>query len=92
MEKTFTQSEVLDFFRTKIMLSTDRASNYLNISTTYFKRLITKYNIPNYTPDENVIYFDVNDLDNYLRSDKKMSDTEIDNHAFKFINKNYKVY
>lgn len=88
MENSFTQTEILEYFRTKIMLTTEIASCYLNMSINSFKKI----KIRGYAPENKVSYYDINDLDNYLKSFKKMSKSEIDQHAFEFIHNNFKVY
>lgn len=92
MEKSLTQLEILDFFRTKKMLTTDGTANYLNFSPAYVIQLARKGKIKSYDPGDKTLYYDINDLDNYLRSRKKMTQSEIDSHAFKYIMENYRVY
>jgi excisionase family DNA binding protein len=92
MEKSLTQLEILDFFFIKKMLTTNEAANYLNLSPPYIIRLANQGKIKNYDPGDKTLYYDINDLDNYLISRKKMTQSEIDTHAFKYVMENYRVY
>lgn len=93
MENSFTQSEILDFFRTKIMvLTTYETASYLNLSPAYVMRLANQDKIKNYDPGDRTFYYDIRSLDDFLRSRKKMTQSEIDTHAFKYITENYRIY
>ena len=88
MEKTLTQSEILDFFKTR-MLNTYSASNYLNLSIPYLRRLATKGKIVSYKPTGKNLYFDIEDLDNYLRTFRRMSENEIKIHIMRSKVRNF---
>lgn len=83
MEKSFTKSEISEFFKTR-MLTTFEASNYLNLSIPYVRRLAYNGKIVSYKPGGKNLYFDIEDLDNYLRANRRMSETEISTYALKF--------
>jgi excisionase family DNA binding protein len=74
---------ISDFFKTR-MLTTSEASNYLNLCIPYVRKLAYNGKIVSYKPGGKNLYFDIEDLDNYLRANRRMSEAEISSYALKF--------
>lgn len=77
------QQSVLSLFKER-MLTTTEASNYLNLCIPYVRRLAYNGKIVSYKPGGKNLYFDIEDLDNYLRANRRMSEAEISSYALKF--------
>lgn len=88
--KNSEQEKISDFFKTR-MLSTFEASTYLNLSPPYVRRLAFNGKIVSYKPGGKNLYFDIEDLDNYLRANRRMSENEISSYALKFKVKHNKT-
>lgn len=69
------------------MLNTKEASKYLNLSIRYVRRLATKGKITSYKPGGKNLYFDLEDLNDYLRRFKRMNEEDLSNYsANRFFN------
>lgn len=59
------------------MLNTKETAKYLKLSKQYVRRLYNQGKLVGYRPNGGKIYFDLEDLDNFLRRNRKMSEGEI---------------
>lgn len=71
------------------MLTTKEASIYLKLSEQYVRRLYNQGKLVGYRPNGGKIYFDLEDLDNFLRRNRKMSEEEIRTKSLTFKKFNY---
>lgn len=71
------------------MLTTKEASIYLKLSKQYVRRLYNQGKLVGYRPNGGKIYFDLEDLDNFLRRNRKMSGEEIRTKSLTFKKFNY---
>lgn len=71
------------------MLTTKEASIYLKLSKQYVRRLYNQGKLVGYRPNGGKIYFDLEDLDNFLRRNRKMSEEEIRTKSLTFKKFNY---
>lgn len=53
-------------FHTKAVLTSDEAAMYLGITTGHLYRMVRKYNIPHTRPTNGKIYFQKQELDNWI--------------------------
>ena len=63
------------------LMKLPKAAKYLQMSEPTLRRLIAEKKIPYHQPNGKIIYFDREDLDNYLRSNRVASYEEIQKRA-----------
>lgn len=69
------------------LLTTKEASNYLNLSIRYVRRLASEGKITSYKPGGKNLYFDLQDLNDYLRRFKRMNEEDLSYYsANRFFN------
>lgn len=66
------------------MLNTKETAKYLKLSKQYVRRLYNQGKLVGYRPNGGKIYFDLEDLDNFLRRNRKMSEEEIRTKSLTF--------
>lgn len=71
------------------MLTTKEASIYLKLSEQYVRKLYNRGKLVGYRPNGGKIYFDLEDLDNFLRKNRKMNEDEIRTKSLTFKKFNY---
>lgn len=74
------------------MLTTKEASNYLNLSIRYVRRLASEGKITSYKPGGKNLYFDVEDLDGYLRRFKRMNEEELNTYSINRFFNNRQIF
>lgn len=71
------------------MLNTKETAKYLKLSEQYVRRLYNQGKLVGYRPNGGKIYFDLEDLDNFLRRNRKMSEEEIRTKSLTYKKFNY---
>lgn len=71
------------------MLNTKETAKYLKLSKQYVRRLYNQGKLVGYRPNGGKIYFDLEDLDNFLRRNRKMSEEEIRTKSLTYKKFNY---
>ena len=69
----------------KKVLSFDEASIYTGLSKSHLYKLTSTGGIPCYKPTGKKLYFDKEELDNWMLRNKKLSQDEIDDKAENFL-------
>ncbi|MCT3644058.1 helix-turn-helix domain-containing protein [Elizabethkingia anophelis] len=82
------QQQISDHIGKK-MLTTKEAASYLRLSVQHIRKLSREGKIPSYQPNRKNIYFDIEDLDYYLRVGKRMSEEEIIRRTNRYNLKSY---
>ncbi len=71
------------------MLNTKETAKYLKLSKQYVRRLYNQGKLVGYRPNGGKIYFDLEDLDNFLRRNRKMNEDEVRTKSLTFKKFNY---
>ncbi|AQW89703.1 helix-turn-helix domain-containing protein [Elizabethkingia anophelis] len=87
-EKKSEQQQISDHIGKK-MLTTKEAASYLRLSVQHLRKLCKEGKIISYQPNRKNIYFDIEDLDNYLRVGKRMNEEEIIRRTNRYNLKSY---
>lgn len=66
------------------MLNTKETAKYLKLSKQYVRRLYNQGKLVGYRPNGGKIYFDLEDLDNFLRKNRKMNEDEVRTKSLTF--------
>lgn len=74
-------------FCTKTMLTTDEAAAYLGVSKSYIYRLTSRNEIPCYKPLGKMCYFDRSELEEWLRSNRASTNSELSQQAQRYCAK-----
>ncbi len=77
--------ETISLIKLRGFANTVEASLYLSLSIHYVRRLGREKEIPSYKPNGKCMYFKVEDLDNYLLSNKRVSKDKIMENATKYL-------
>lgn len=77
--------ETINLIKLRGFANTVEASIYLSLSIHYVRRLGREKEIPSYKPNGKCMYFKVEDLDNYLLSNKRVSKDKIMENATKYL-------
>lgn len=77
--------ETISLIKLRGFANTVEASLYLSLSIHYVRRLGREKEIPSYKPNGKCMYFKVEDLDNYLLSNKRVSKHKIMENATKYL-------
>ena len=68
-------------FCTKEVLTSDEASRYMGISKSYLYKLTMKQQIPHYKPMGKMVYFNRQELETWLQSNRVATDAELSQKA-----------
>jgi excisionase family DNA binding protein len=68
-------------FCTKEVLTSDEAARYLGISKSYLYKLTMQQKIPHYKPMGKMCYFNREELEHWLQSNRVATDEEISQQA-----------
>lgn len=68
-------------FCTKPLLTTDEAAAYLGISKSHLYKMTSRGEVPFYKPNGKVCYFDRLELEEWIRSNRASTDSEINQQA-----------
>ena len=93
MDKTLemrVQSLEQQQFNLKNILSFDEASMFLHLSKSYLYKLTSAGLIPHYKPQGKMLYFEKEELENWLRQNPVKTQSEIAEAAQSYILKNKK--
>ena len=77
--------ETISLIKLRGFANTVEASLYLSLSIHYVRRLGREKEIPSYKPNGKCMYFKVEDLENYLLSNKRVSKDKIIENATKYL-------
>ena len=72
-------------FLTKNVLSFDEASKFLNLSKSYLYKLTSGNLIPHYKPQGKMLYFEMVELEAWLRQNPIKTQAQIEQEAQKYI-------
>ena len=72
---------------TKEVLTSDEAARYLGISKSYLYKLTAQQKIPHYKPLGKICYFNRQELEQWLQSNRVSTDEEISQKAQQFCTK-----
>ena len=81
----FSVEETINLIKLRGFANTEETSMYLSLSIHYVRRLGREKVIPSYKPNGKCIYFKVEDLDNYLLSNNRISNKNIMDKATKYL-------
>lgn len=81
--------EVVDatIFCTKEVLTSDEAARYMGISKSYLYKLTMRAAIPCYKPMGKMVYFNRQELESWLQSNRAATDTELTDKANRLMAK-----
>jgi excisionase family DNA binding protein len=74
-------------FCTKEVLTSDEAARYLGISKSYLYKLTMQQKIPHYKPMGKMCYFNREELEQWLQSNRVATDEEISQQAQQYCMK-----
>lgn len=77
--------ETISLIKLRGFANTVEASLYLSLSIHYVRRLGREKEIPSYKPNGKCMYFKVEDLDNYLLSNNRLSNKELMEKTTKYL-------
>lgn len=72
----------------KDVLNLSEASQYLDISESHLYKLTSQKKIPHFCPQGKRLYFNRQELDNWLQQNRQTTDDEIEREAANYILKN----
>ncbi len=81
--------EVVDatIFCTKEVLTSDEAARYMGISKSYLYKLTMRAAIPCYKPMGKMVFFNRQELESWLQSNRAATDTELTDKANRLMAK-----
>jgi len=77
--------ETINLVKTRGFANTLEASLYLSLSIHYVRRLGREKEIPSFKPNRKCMYFKVEDLDNFIMNNKRLSNEKIMEKATKYL-------
>ncbi|MCB6098451.1 helix-turn-helix domain-containing protein [Flavobacterium psychrophilum] len=78
-------TETLNIIKIRGFANTEETSLYLSLSINYVRRLAREKQLPSTKPSGKCIYFKIEDLDNYLMNNKRISNKKIMEKATKYL-------
>lgn len=69
----------------KVVLNFNEAANYTSLSKSYLYKLTSSGGIPCYKPQGKQIYFNKQEIDNWLLQNRKATNIELENQASTFV-------
>ena len=84
LEKRVEELEQM-LFLTKNVFSFDEASKFLNLSKSYLYKLTSGNLIHNYKPQGKMLFFELSDLEAWLRQNPIKTQAQIEQEAQKYI-------
>lgn len=73
------------YLNQKTVLNLEEAAKFLSLSKSYLYKLTYRGIISHYKPNGKNIYFNRQELENWLQTNKNLSNDEIDNMATTFL-------
>ncbi|MGB6092920.1 MAG: helix-turn-helix domain-containing protein [Moheibacter sp.] len=83
--KNYSIEDTVNLIKSRGFANTLEASIYLSLSIHYIRRLAREKELPSYKPNGKCIYFKVEDLDNYLLSNNRISNEKIMDKTTKYL-------
>lgn len=80
-----TPKEVIQLIKIRGFANTLETSIYLNLSIHYIRRLAREKELPSYKPNGKCIYFKIQDLDEFILSNKRTSKDDITKKTTKYL-------
>lgn len=74
-------------FTTKEVLTAQETARYMGISMSYLYKLTMRKQIPHYKPMGKVCYFNRNEVEQWLLSNRVSTDQELNNKALSYCRK-----
>lgn len=78
-------SETINIIKIRGFANTEETSLYLSLSIHYIRKLARDKQLPSFKPNGKCIYFKIEDLDNYLMNNKRISNKKIMEKATKYL-------
>ena len=78
-------------FCTKEVLTSEEVARYMGVSRSYLYKLTMRREIPHYKPRGKICYFNRQEVEQWLQSNRVATDTELNNQANNYCMKGGKV-
>lgn len=97
MEEKITLEELSDLvadktiFCTKEVLTSEEVARYMGVSRSYLYKLTMRREIPHYKPMGKICYFNRQEVEQWLQSNRVATDTELNNQANNYCMKGGKA-
>ena len=83
--KNYSIEDTVNLIKSRGFANTLEASIYLSLSIHYIRRLAREKELPSYKPNGKCIYFKLEDLDNYLLNNNRISNEKIMEKTAKYL-------
>lgn len=78
-------------FCTKEVLTSEEVARYMGVSRSYLYKLTMRREIPHYKPRGKICYFNRQEVEQWLQSNRVATDTELNNQANNYCKKGGKA-
>ena len=78
-------------FCTKEVLTSEEVARYMGVSRSYLYKLMMRREIPHYKPRGKICYFNRQEVEQWLQSNRVATDTELNNQANNYCMKGGKA-
>ena len=78
-------------FCTKEVLTSEEVARYMGVSRSYLYKLTMRREIPHYKPRGEICYFNRQEVEQWLQSNRVATDTELNNQANNYCMKGGKA-
>ena len=78
-------------FCTKEVLTSEEVARYMGVSRSYLYKLTMRREIPHYKPKGKICYFNRQEVEQWLQSNRVATDTELNNQANNYCMKGGKA-
>lgn len=78
-------------FSTKEVLTSEEVARYMGVSRSYLYKLTMRREIPHYKPMGKICYFNRQEVEQWLQSNRVATDTELNNQANNYCMKGGKA-
>ena len=78
-------------FCTKEVLTSEEVARYMGVSRSYLYKLTMRREIPHYKPRGKICYFNRQEVEQWLQSNRVATDTELNNQANNYCMKGGKA-
>ena len=78
-------------FCTKEVLTSEEVARYMGVSRSYLYKLTMRRDIPHYKPRGKICYFNRQEVEQWLQSNRVATDTELNNQANNYCMKGGKA-
>lgn len=83
--QNISMTETLNIIKIRGFANTKETSLYLSLSIHYIRRLAREKQLPSYKPNGKCIYFKLEDLENFLLNNKRISNKTIMEKTTKYL-------